>query len=49
MYEVFVSSKDFQGKRMVQQHRMVTEVCYRGGGGGVEEYDFVKLWFPASH
>ena len=28
MYEVYVSSKDFEGKRMVQQHRLVTEVQY---------------------
>ncbi len=28
MYEVFVSSKEFKGKRIVQQHRIVNEVSY---------------------
>ena len=26
MYEVYVCSNDFKGKRMVQQHRLVTEI-----------------------
>lgn len=27
MYEIFVESEDFRGKRQVQQHRLVNKVC----------------------
>ena len=30
MYEIWIDSEQFSGKRLIQQHRMVNEVCLRG-------------------
>lgn len=27
MYEIWIDSEQFSGKRLIQQHRMVNEVC----------------------
>lgn len=57
MYEIFVTSKEFQGKRTIQQHRIVNEVkygiCYFlqilffSDPGGLYKYIFIQASFSS--